>query len=421
MTTGRSGRGIGRASGVRRPRRVEGGSGTLGPMAVIDSDQHLIEYRGMWEELCDPALRHHALRMVDDDLGYTRLCWHDQTLGLVEVQRPGHTAEIGDNHRRFAAGEPALERYDEVLPADHWDPAQRLARLDDLGVDEGVLFPNYGLLWERRLSVDPIALRANMAAWNRWCTTVAAEGRGRLHPVGHLDLADADWAVAQMASLAAAGVRLAMIAPALVDGRPLSHPDHDRLWSAFVDHGISPVFHVADQRRPFDDAWYRDDSSNPDSSATLIPVLDSVFIWTAAALACTDLIVNGTLDRFDDLRLGIVELSAVWLPMFTLMLDGGVDFTTKLNGQPSYPLQLRPSEYLFRQVRVSSFSYELPARLDRQLGGRDILMCCSDYPHSEGTTTPLADYGAGSAGSYATDPATAPGLFGDNIEFLLRR
>ena len=51
---------------------------------------------------------------------------------------------------------------------------------------------------------------------------------------------------------------------------------------------------------------------------------------------------------------------------------------------------MKPSEYFRRQVRVSSFSYELPGRLIRQTG--DLYMCCSDYPHSEGTATPLADY-----------------------------
>ena len=38
-------------------------------------------------------------------------------------------------------------------------------------------------------------------------------------------------------TLAAGGVRLAMIAPAIVDGKPLSHPDLDRVWAAFVEHG----------------------------------------------------------------------------------------------------------------------------------------------------------------------------------------
>ena len=115
-----------------------------------------------------------------------------------------------------------------------------------------------------------------------------------------------------------------------------------------------------------------------------------MFLWTPAALACTDLILNGTLDKHPDLRIGIVELSAVWVPMFLMMLDGGPQFAEKLNGRPLYELAMRPSDYFRRQVRVSSFAYELPARLIRQTG--DLYMCCSDYPHSEGTATPLKDY-----------------------------
>jgi hypothetical protein len=97
-----------------------------------------------------------------------------------------------------------------------------------------------------------------MAAWNRWCETVAREGQGRLHPVAHLTLRDPGWLGGQLARLAAGGVRAAMIAPALVDGKPLSHPDLDRVWAAFAHHGISPIFHVADQPKVFDDAWYTD-------------------------------------------------------------------------------------------------------------------------------------------------------------------
>ena len=132
----------------------------------------------------------------------------------------------------------------------------------------------------------------------------------------------------------------------------------------------------------FADGWYTDP---PDA---FVPTLDSVFLWTAAALACTDLILNGTLERHPDLRIGIVELS------------GGVGADVpddarrrlRLHRPPQRPSarrrsRMRPSEYFRRQVRVSSFSYELPARLIRQTG--DLYMCCSDYPHSEGTATPL--------------------------------
>jgi hypothetical protein len=381
-------------------------------MPVIDSDQHLVEYRDMWQDHTDPADRDEALHLVDDELSWTRVVWRDEPIGLAEVQTPGETTELGMRHEALRTGQPSPTRYDEALPRDHWDPAARVERLSELGVDGAVLFPNYGLLWERRLSSSLRAQQANMRAWNRWCATVVAEGRGHLHPVAHLSLRDLDWLEVEVARLSSAGVRLGMIAPALVDGKPLSHPDLDRAWSIFTDHAMTPVFHVADQPRPFDDAWYTDDQS------AFVPTVDAVFIWTAAALSCTDLAVNGVFDRHPGLRLGIVELSAIWLPQFMLMLDGGVDFTTKLNGRPPAELGRRPSEYLLDQVRVSSFAYELPARIVRQLGGRDVLMACSDYPHTEGTATPLADY---ERSAPTLSPPEQPAFFHDNVGFLLHQ
>lgn len=375
---------------------------------IIDSDQHLFEYRGLWQDHIDPGARAEAIELTDDERGHTWVTWRGRRLGFADAPQPGQTDAVGERYRRAREGFPPLVRYEDALPADYWQPAARLGRLADLGVDEAILFPNYGLLWERTLDESLPALEANMRAWNRWAAAVAAEGHGRLHPVAHLTLRDLDWLERELATLAAAGLRLAMIAPALVDGRPLSHPDLDRAWSAFVAHGVSPVFHVADQRRPFADAWYTD------AAEVMVPTLESVFLWTGAALACTDLIVNGVLDRHPDLRLGIVELSAVWVPLFLMMLDGGVQFTSRLNGRAPAPLSQRPSDYFRRQIRVSSFAYEEPIRLRAQLGG-DVLMCGSDYPHSEGTATPAADY------ALAARPAEAPGLFADNAKFLLRR
>ncbi|MCZ6783007.1 MAG: hypothetical protein O7G30_06820, partial [Proteobacteria bacterium] len=187
-----------------------------------------------------------------------QLTWRGGRLGLADVQWPGETDAIGERRERVRQGLLPLQRYDEALPLDYWDPDARAAKLDALGVDEAVLFPNYGLAWERTLDASPPSLFANLAAWNRWTLEVVQQGRGRLHPVAHLSLRDLDWLEAQLALLGSGGVRLAMIAPALVDGRPLSDPSLERAWSAFVEHGVTPVFHVADQRRPFDEAWYTD-------------------------------------------------------------------------------------------------------------------------------------------------------------------
>jgi predicted TIM-barrel fold metal-dependent hydrolase len=374
--------------------------------AVIDSDQHLFESRSLWAEHIDPALRHEALEIADDELGYPWLTWHQERLSLAQVQHPGSTTELGRLTQRRHQRLPPEYTYDDELPAEYWEPAARLGQLDAMGLDGAVLFPNFGLLWERSLSPSLSALTANMTAWNRWCGTVAAEGGGRLHPVAHLTLRHPEWLESELASLSAAGVRLGMIAPAAVDGRPLSHPDHDRLWAAFVHHGVTPVFHVADQPRLIDQAFY------PKDDDTTISALDSIFLWVPPAVAVTDLIVNGVLARHPQLRIGIVELSSIWVPLYLRMLDGGWEFTSALNGRAPAELTERPSEYFRHQVRVSSFSYEQPARLMAASG--DLFMCCSDYPHSEGTATPLEDYTG--AGCPSTD---SPGFFHDNIGELL--
>ena len=376
---------------------------------IIDSDQHLYESRTLWRDHIDPAMREDALRIEDDGVGTPWVRWRDQTIGAAEVQVPGQSFEIGERHRRLRAGLPPDTRYDDALPRDYWDPAARAAKLTALGLDEAVVFPNYGLLWERALHVSLPALHANLAAWNRWCATVVQEGAGRLHPVAHVTLRDPAWLDTQLGALSKAGVRLAMIAPALINGRPLSHPAHDRIWSAFCHHGISPVFHVADQPRVFEDAWFTDEKE------AFVPVLTAVFIHTAASLACADLIINGTLERFPDLRIGIVELASIWVPQFLMMLDGAWTFTRQINGRDPAPLSMQPSDYFRRQIRVSSFAYESPSQLT-ELAGSDLFMCCSDYPHSEGTATPIQDYA-----STGALPASAAGLFSGNIDYLLRR
>lgn len=372
---------------------------------VIDSDQHLYEPRSMWADHIDPTHRSDALSLVDDAAGYTWLTWRGEQLQLADVHRPGDTGSCGAHRQRLQRGEPSSYDYDASLPEAYWNPSARVEWLDEVGLDAAVCFPNFGLLWERTLSADLPAMLANMAAWNRWCAAVAADGGGRLHPVAHLSLRDADWVQAQLAELSRQGIRLAMIAPAPVDGRPLSHPDHDRIWAAFVDHGITPVFHVADQPRVFDDCWY----TEPDA---FVPVVESAFLWVPPALAITDLILNGTFDRHPALRVGVVELSSIWVPQFMLMLDGAFDFTTTLNGRPHVPLALRPHEYLQRHVRISSFSYENPRRLADKSG--DLFMACSDFPHSEGTAAPLSDYERSGCAVEGASP-----FFHGNAAFLL--
>ena len=70
-----------------------------------------------------------------------------------------------------------------------------------------------------------------------------------------------------------------MIAPAPVDGKPLSHPDLDPVWAAFSDHGVAPVFHVSEFESPLHPAWRQ---GEPEDGERLF---DSIFLYLAPAVA----------------------------------------------------------------------------------------------------------------------------------------
>ena len=63
-------------------------------------------------------------------------------------------------------------------------------------------------------------------------------------------------------------------------------------------------------------------------------LFDSIFLYLAPAVALADLILNGVLERFPGLRVGVVELTASWVPHFLLHIDGASDFYALRHGEP---------------------------------------------------------------------------------------
>ena len=377
---------------------------------IIDVDQHLFEPRSMWRDHIDPGSRHEALAIEDDELGYAWLTWRGERLYLAEVQFPGEAKAIGQMRQRQKRGERAEHRYEDVLPPGYTDAKARLGSLDAWGLDAAVLFPNFGLLWEDLLAGDVPALCANMRAFNRWMASATQDGAGRLFGVAHMTLRDREWALEEIATLGRSGIRLAMIGPAPVDGKALSHRDLDPVWAAFCEHGVSPVFHVGAFRGPLDPAWYEGDPERVDR------VMDSAFLWVAPAVALANMAVFGVFERFPDLRIGVVELTAHWVPQFLLMLDGAYGFYVARHGEAPRELPERPGRYILRNVRVAALAYEQPQNLI-PLVGPDTFMYGSDWPHAEGIAEPLKDYER-AVGDFNGEGRSK--LFGGNAAWLLR-
>ena len=378
-------------------------------LSIIDVDQHLFESRTTWSEYIDPAHREDALAISDDDAGWPWLTWRGERLTPLDVPIPERSSLIGADRLRRLGGERAPASFDDLVPDSYRLAGPRLALLDGFGLDAAVLFPNYGLLWEQRLAADRAAQRANARAYNRFVAGACGDGEGRLFGVAHILLHDPAWAAEEIARVRSEGVRLAMIAPAPVDNKPLSHPDFDPVWAAFSDHGVAPVFHVSEFESPLHPAWRQ---GEPEDGERLF---DSIFLYMAPAVALADLILNGVLERFPSLRVGVVELTASWVPHFLLHIDGASDFYAQRHGEPYRMLSARPSEYFFRQVRVAALPYEMPNRLVPKVGD-DTYMIGSDWPHAEGVADPMAAAERGVAG---LEGAARENILGANAAWLL--
>ena len=101
------------------------------------------------------------------------------------------------------------------------------------------------------------------------------------------------------------------------------------------------------------------------------------------------MIFDGVLERFPNLRIGVVELGASWIISWMKHLDQSYKAFRKF--QDLSQLKLLPSEYVLRQIKVTPFAGEDIGWILNS-GGEDLLMFASDYPHHEGTDDPIGRF-----------------------------
>lgn len=359
---------------------------------IIDSDGHLYEPPQMWATHMPASERHLALSVESDPLGYSMLHHGGvPTDTMVHVTVPGDFERQGKAMADRRAGRANSGLRLDDLPAAYWEPKARADVTRRWGIDVAVLFPQTGFIWEYILEDDLASTQANMAAWNRWAVDVAHDGSGALQPVGHVTLQgdSIDWLAAQLRTLSDGGIRLAMFSPMLVNGKRMSHPDHDAIWQMFVDHNIAPAWHVNFRMAAiFDDygAWSDNDNDS------FLKVVTGIFQPVSVQMGLADLAANGVFARFPDLNVVIAEVGTHWLPSMLRRLDNIYRLHGLVNGRPLTPgLDLPPSAYIRRQVlNVCSFPTDAEASLLAE--APDNFAFGGDWPHPEGLAVPLDDY-----------------------------
>jgi predicted TIM-barrel fold metal-dependent hydrolase len=217
----------------------------------------------------------------------------------------------------------------------------------------------------------------------------------RLLAVGYVPLADFDRAAAMAREALELGCKALMVASACPPGHSPSHVALDPVWATAQEAGVPVVLHVGGGGQLLDPSYFVNGlPAVPDfhGGAENFRSVDYLAIPYPPMQTVATMIVDGVLDRFPDLRIGIIEQGASWLPGWMRNMDSAHRAFAK-NEERLQRLSLLPSEFVRRQVRVTPYPHEDTGWIIAN-SGDEVCMFSSDYPHVEGGRNPLARFGA---------------------------
>src|SRR5262245_16532589 len=208
---------------------------------AIDADGHILEPPDLWEKYIDPQYRDRAIRIRKNAEG----------LEVIEVGgapakyfKPGQLAQSGAMGKRGKDILPSPEKtYVNQAPFGSMDPKERLARMDQEGLEKALVYPSLGLLWEAE-DIDDFALQAAYArAYNHWVVDFCANSNGRLVPIAHISFGDPAEAARELERSVKAGCRGAFFVPFTPTYTSHAHPDYDAFWAKAQEYDIPVGIH----------------------------------------------------------------------------------------------------------------------------------------------------------------------------------
>lgn len=270
----------------------------------------------------------------------------------------------------------------------------RPAALDLLGFTSQLVFDTFTSPHVLRFDRDgdhALAVKlaqAQCRAVVDWCSVDP-----RLLPVTVVPVGNAGAAVNLATEAIAAGSAAIWIGqyPA---GHSPSHVALEPMWAMCADAGVPVVLHVAGAGANVMSLDYFDNGLPPvpdfHGGDTNFKSIDYMSIPLPVMQTLNALIIDGVLMRHPKLRIGVIELGATWVPGWMRSLDSAHEAFRK-NETRLQDMDLRPSEYVRRQVRVTPYPHE-DAGWTIANAGDEVCMFSSDFPHVEGGRNPIARF-----------------------------
>jgi predicted TIM-barrel fold metal-dependent hydrolase len=353
-----------------------------GPRIIHDADSHIMESPDWLYEYADEATR---AKMPTPDTSGTKEAEDDPDGFFAKALAKQRDPEYRAND------EAELMLRKNWLAPGAFLKEERPAALDLLGFRSQLVFNTFanGMLMRAEHADDEDYAYGLAEAHNRAIIDFCSVD-DRLLPVGYVPLMSIERACSFVQSALEAGVAAVMVASACPKTHSPSHVGLDPVWAAAQEAGVPIVFHVGGEGRPMPAAYFENglppvpDFHGGDGNFRSISYMSIPY---PVMQTLSVLVIDGVFMRFPSLKFGAIELGATWLPGLMKNIDSSGE-AFRRNEERLQKLELRPSEYLQRQLRVTPYPHEDAGWVIRECG-EDVAMFSSDYPHVEGGRNPL--------------------------------
>lgn len=344
-----------------------------------DADSHVMETPDWLVAYADPGVRERLKPL------------------FVASVKPGEDTMIDQARRRHLDPAERERAEAEIMLRKNWSALGSFVRedrpraLDLLGFSSQLVFNTflnpYLLEAERKDDLDFAygLARAHNRAMVEFCSVDR-----RLLATCYVPLADFTRARAMAEEALSMGAKALLVPSACPARHSPSHTGLFPVWEAAQAARIPIVLHVGGGGQLLDPHYFVNGLPPvPDfhGGAENFRSVDYLAIPFPPMQTLATLIIDGILDRFPDLRIGVIEQGAAWVPSWMRQLDTTVDAFSK-NEERLRRLQLRPSEYVRRQIRVTPYPHEPVGWIIEQTGD-EVCLFSSDWPHVEGGRNPL--------------------------------
>jgi predicted TIM-barrel fold metal-dependent hydrolase len=365
-------------------------------LVVHDADAHVMETPGWLRDHADPGVRERI-----EELEYESGNELRQT-GDPEAQRVDLEAAFDGLRRKHESDAYRALEAEEIMLRKNFAATgsfiaeHRSRALDLLGFASQLVFNTFHNSrlhdWEHGGDIEFAigAARAHNRAMTEFCSVDR-----RLLSTLYVPLADLDRAPALAEEALAMGAAALLVASGCPPAHSPSHLGLDPVWRAASEAKIPVVFHVGGTGALIDPHYFVNGLPIPPDfhgGAENFRSVDYMGIPGPPAQTLATMIFDGVFERFPDLRVGVIEQGAIWVPSWMRQMDAAFDAFSR-HEERLRRLSMRPSDYVRRQLRFTPYPTEDVAWIIEQAGD-EVCLFSSDYPHVEGGRRPVERFEA---------------------------